>query len=494
MTHHFQGKAAFLPLDVLERIFFHAQPGPHEVSTALSVLKYAPGNVSQVCRPWRRVALDRHKLWTSVEIVADVRSVGRLEKGVKLVETYISRSGTVLPLDVAVFAETEGDPDDTEYLSANLRLAVMSMHQYMGLIIPVRHRLRYLELFLPTDGPRVIDAPIPGAWPWTLNNMPNLESLTVAYPPIGNSSEAGTIDLSACSTRIRKCSIYGCIKVCLAEGLVLENLVYLSFDLVRSRDSTLVASWYGILQRTTRLTELAVVIREGLDWTHRPIQPRGLSIHLPHLHTLHVHYPAAVEDQSPLAPYRFLDGLRCPLLKDLALLCTYPDAPILRDPFDADIASFEPYQFLHEHGVRLERLVIGHDLFYENELQFALTLCTNLRALHFYGMRFADDSEILKVLHLQYVTEELDEHGYAPYCPQLRCLRVTNCYIPPTTTTTAGVVDMIVGLRAREGPRLDYFEFEGCNLKGFNEDPRILAIRDELKEESNDKNGSERIM
>lgn len=57
------------------------------------------------------MALGRHKLWTSVEIVADVRSVGRLEKGVKLVETYISRSGTVLPLDVAVFAETEGDPN-----------------------------------------------------------------------------------------------------------------------------------------------------------------------------------------------------------------------------------------------------------------------------------------------------------------------------------------------------------------------------------------------
>lgn len=472
--------------------------GPHEVSTALSVLKYAPGNVPQVCRPWRRVALGRHKLWTSVEIVADVRSVGRLEKGVKLVETFISRNGLVLPLDVTVFADavcvqsvSQGESDETEYLPDNFRLAVTSMHQYiMGLIIPVRHRVRHLELFLPSflpsDSPRVIHAPIPGACPWTLNKMPSLESLVVAYQPIGSSSEAGTIVLSACSTRIRKCSIYGCIKDCRAEGLVLENLVYLSFDLVGSHDSTLVASWHDILRRTTRLIELAVVICEGLDWTHRPIQPRGLSIHLPHLHTLHVHYPAAVEDQSPLAPYRFLEGLHCPLLKNLALLCTYPDAPILHDPFDADIASFEPYQSLHEHGVRLERLVIRHDLFYENELHFALTLCTNLRALHFYGMRSADDSEILKVLHLQYVTEDLDEHGYAPYCPQLRCLRVTNYYIPPTTTTT-GVVDMIVGLCAREGPRLDYFEFERCNLKGFNEDPRILAIRDELKEESNDK-------
>lgn len=489
MAHQFQGPAYLAP-DILERIFFHARPGPYEVSTALSVLRFAPGNVSQVCRSWRYVALGRMKLWTSVKIVTDVGSVGRLEKGVRLVEEYILRSGPILPLDITVNgckkSAVERDVNGTGGSRINMGLAVTSMHQYMRLIQPVRDRLRHLELRIPMSvtEPSVLQDKLR---PWTLENMPNLEHLALTYPPIRNSSEAGTIDLSACSTRIRKCHISGCFKVRIAEGLRLENLAYLHFDLAGCRDSALVANWYDILRRTTRLQKLAVVIRNGLDWTHHPIQPHEFSVKLLHLHTLHVRFTVGVEAQSPMSPHTFLDGLYCPKLKNLELICSYSNAPSARDPFERAFdgygfafVGYKPYDFLEEHGDGLERLVIGHDLYYEQDFENALMRCPNLRALQFRGMRFAEDSEIFMVLNY-YASGELNEDNCGQFCTRLEYLTVTNCHIPPSTDKTL-LVDMIVNLRAHE-QKLEYFAIEGCNLEGFNEDPRILAVRAELERE-----------
>lgn len=486
MSHHFQGRAAFLPLDILERVFLFAKPGPDDDLTEISVSKHAPINISQVCRNWRWVGLGRHKLWTTVQISAD--SALRLQKGVSHVEAYIARSGSVLPLTIIVFATAdceqsmttlENDSDDSESRRANARLAIASMDQYMRLIEPVRHRLQNLQLYLPLDAPGVLEAAQSlVASPWTLDNMPRLEILDVAYPPIGNAGEPRTIDLSACSTVIRKCFISGCIKLCIAEGLVLTNLRHLSFDLVGSRDSALVASWYDVLRRAPRLRSLTVTICEGLDWSHDhdPIttQPR-LYVDLPRLRKLCVLFSVAVEEQNPTSPRDFLDGLRCPRLRDLTLRCKYPNAPDERDPFAAHDLDVGPYLFLLDNGLRLERLVISCDLFYEYELRVALVSCINLRHLHFCDMRFADDSDLLKVLHLVFPPEELDEPVHAPCCPQLECLKVTNCYVPPTITKE-DVASMIIGRMEDEESKLECFEFEGCGLEGVYDDPRIQAM------------------
>lgn len=72
------------------------------------------------------------------------------------------------------------------------------MIQYMHLLMPVRHRLRRLFLKLLIDDPGALEAPLPGAQAWKLDNMPELELLCVTFPTTNKSSEAGTIDLSAC--------------------------------------------------------------------------------------------------------------------------------------------------------------------------------------------------------------------------------------------------------------------------------------------------------
>lgn len=96
--------------------------------------------------------------------------------------------------------------------------------QYMHLLMPVRHRLRRLFLKLLIDDPGALKAPLPGAQTWKLVNMPELELLCVTFPTTNNSSEAGTIDLLACSERLCECYLSGCLKVSLADGMELLNL------------------------------------------------------------------------------------------------------------------------------------------------------------------------------------------------------------------------------------------------------------------------------
>lgn len=52
--------------------------------------------------------------------------------------------------------------------------------------------------------------------------MPELEHLSLTYPRAADSREAGTVELTACSARIRTCELPGALKAGLWEGLVLS--------------------------------------------------------------------------------------------------------------------------------------------------------------------------------------------------------------------------------------------------------------------------------
>lgn len=59
MTHHFPGRATMLSVEILEYIFFLAQPEPEDEPEAegFPFHRYTPINTSQVCTDWRRVTL-----------------------------------------------------------------------------------------------------------------------------------------------------------------------------------------------------------------------------------------------------------------------------------------------------------------------------------------------------------------------------------------------------------------------------------------------------
>lgn len=486
MTHHFPGRATMLSVEILEYIFFLAQPEPEDEPEAerFPFHRYAPINTSQVCTDWRRVTLGRNGLWTTFEVVTDSKSVGRLVKGVDMAKTFFSRSGSILPLNVSVLAnlssmEVEANSElvDTKDASSKLRLATNAMHQYMRLVTAVRHRLQHLCLNFLIDDSDALEAPLPGTWPWRLDNMPRLEFLSVVYPMIGDNSEAGTIDLSACSTRLVECHIFGCLKISIADNLVLSNLTTLQFGLFGSSDNTLIASWCDILQRMPRLKTMIVLITEGLDWDLRNYSE--VYILLPMLEELRVSFPDVVEEQDPNSPYDFIDGLWCPKLKEFEIKCVYDEERKARMQFNVNHDHTAFYHFLKNHGRVLEQLTIGCDLEYEYELGSALVHCTNLQYLCFSGIRFAENSELLSVLHMDRLLGDSQMHGEnvsGPYCPKLELLLVTHCFISPTIKA-ADVADMIVDRLGREIARLEYFELDGCDvLDGVNGDPRIQAI------------------
>lgn len=275
----------------------------------------------------------------------------------------------------------------------------------------------------------------------------------------------------------------------LRERLVLSSLTTLQYNPIGNYDNALFACFYNVLRRMPALTSLSITIREDLDWDPRNYsQQPGVFTHidLPQLERLQVLYSYVVELTDHEAPYQFLDGLQCPQVKELQILCSYDDAPNSRPELSSlpieDLLG--PIPFLLTNGRMLERLVIGDDVFYEPELARALVHCTNLRYLHFRSVRFADNSQLLNELYLPRPSRLVvggtvfgDDVPRA-YCLNLECLKVTGCYLP--FIDTADVVKMIVGMQARVGSRLEFFEFNDCNLDGFDKDPRILAIRREL--------------
>lgn len=222
---------------------------------------------------------------------------------------------------------------------------------------------------------------------------------------------------------------------------------------------------------------MIVLITEGIDWNLKSYS--AFYIQLPMLEQLQVSFPQVVEEQDPSSPYDFIDGLWCPKLKELEIKCIYEEEPKARMKFNVNHDHTAFHHFLKNHCRVLEHLTIGYDLEYEYELGSAMVHCTNLRYLCFRGIRFAESSELLRVLHLERLLEDSQMHGEdvsGPYCPRLELLLVTDCFISPTIKTT-DVADIVVDLLGREEARLKYFEVNGCDvLDGVNEDPRIQAI------------------
>lgn len=493
LTHHLQGRAANLPTVILENIFFRlvryrCRTGwSHKEKELPTDLHY----ITQVCRSWRRVALDRNKLWSCIEVRPGFQSDQSLVVGVGLVGRYLSRSGPILPLDIHFFV------GQAIYWSPSLKvplwhrtLAAKTMFRFLFTIAPVRHRLRSLKISFMIDRPGMFARPLPGTWPWNLDDMPQLECLTAFYPSITQSSEVGIIDLSACSNRIRTCDITGSLKVILAEGLVLSSLTSLQFCLVSGCDTALVGSWYDVLRRMPALKLLRVTILEELDWDHRKYYIHSgpfVPIQLPCLEKLRVDVFNEVECQDREGPYKFLEGLLCPQLKSLSIVCEYDNVPpIERGELIAREALMPrgPVPFLLKNCATLEHLYIGEDMFYDRELARVLVRCTNLRLLHFESSRFTKNSVLLKELHLEHPNPSSLIVGRdvlsRPLCPNLEHIKVLSCLLPSTTTTT-DVVDMIVSRREKGGSKLTKFEFDDCGLDGFDEDPRIKRICKELK-------------
>lgn len=199
----------------------------------------APLVTSKVNHHWRAVSLGRHGFWSTTK--ASIGAGFDTHKAQRLLEVFISRSGPVLPLDIAICmnqSTIRGRTDAEKHW-----VAETSMCRNLWLIAPRHRRWRNIHLNYMTDSPHTHT---PGVWPWFFNDMPMLEQLQITYPATCKSKDIGIVDLSA-SERLRSCHISGYVRVQLNEGLTLSSLEHLQFDVVGMRSKTTGAVDPGLL-------------------------------------------------------------------------------------------------------------------------------------------------------------------------------------------------------------------------------------------------------
>ncbi|KAL5478927.1 hypothetical protein ACEPAI_2214 [Sanghuangporus weigelae] len=141
-----RSKSGYLPTEVLSTIFQECleldeldctTPDPHQ----------APLVLTWVCRLWRSIALNTHRLWAGVMFI---REASRVDGSTRLLELWMERSGA-LPFGVRLAnIMREGEP----VLSLTGRLEESSpqtdgLKTFIDTLLKCRKRWRVLEIVLP---------------------------------------------------------------------------------------------------------------------------------------------------------------------------------------------------------------------------------------------------------------------------------------------------------------------------------------------------------
>lgn len=159
-----------LPPEIMSEIFLRcfSYTGTHFVHGRRSSPPYV---LSQVSRPWRKIALSTPALWSSLSIVYD-RSV--LLPHISLIELWMSRSGSV-PLSFSI----KIDLLDSEHSPVQ---SMELVKRALGLYILEVERWKNVQLVLPhTLDPDMWHIPITGALILKTLNIRVVS--VVAYPP-----------------------------------------------------------------------------------------------------------------------------------------------------------------------------------------------------------------------------------------------------------------------------------------------------------------------
>lgn len=466
-TNQKSRSASFLVPDALVRIFYFAIPDSNDTHT----LRTAPTNISQVNTHWRSVALSSRRLWSTLTLNTDRLSL--FARCLSHFALFLSRCGpnVKLPLDISITCHPiefvnksmNGWSLKTDVCEEIKLEGLRTVEGFFELLLPRRSSWRNVLLSLSMM--HLQSSEKPRHWPLCIDNLSAIEMFFLSFPPMAHWTvgEPALIDFSS-STRLEKAWIRGHVKVRLDEGVKLENLVFLQLDLIGEHTYYPAdADWYHLLTHAPNLATLNLSLCRGGPLAFL-LEPDTL----PRLRTLNI-LNRGPEHFMPV--FSFLSSIVCPSLRSLEITtripCDHSVRALATDAWNPLGLSL----FFKQSACPLVYLAIDAHVIDDTDLTSALAFIPSLRHLKIRHAQFPADALLVPSLALDSIMlgEELR-------CPELETLVFKSCKFGNPDCKL--MVEMINYRWYAEGSKLRCFDFNDCNLNGFDEDPLIKEIRD----------------
>lgn len=459
--------ASFLIPDALERIFYFAKPDSNDTHN----LRTAPTNISQVNTHWRSVALSTRRLWSTLTLNTDRLSI--FARHMSHFELFLSRCGpnVKLPLDISITCHPiefvnksmSGWSLKTDVCEEVKLEGLRTVERFFELLLPRRSSWRNVLLSLSMM--HLQSSAKPRHWPLCIDNLRAIEMFFLSFPPMAHWTvgEPALIDFSS-STGLEKAWIRGHVKVHLSDGVNLEKLVFLQLDLIGEHAYYPADSgWYHLLTHAPNLATLNLSLCRGgpLVFLLEPIT-------LPRLRTLNI-LNRGPEHFMPV--FSFLSSIVCPSLRNLEITTRIPRSYGVRALATDTWNPLGLSLFFKQSACPLVYLAIDAHIIDDADLTSALAFIPTLRHLKIRNAQFPADALLVPSLALDSI-----ELGEELRCPELETLVFKSCKFGNPDCKL--MVKMINYRWYTEGSRLRCFDFNDCNLNGFDEDPLIKEIRD----------------
>ncbi|KAJ3828648.1 hypothetical protein F5880DRAFT_1698413 [Lentinula raphanica] len=463
-----------LPDEVLGEIFVHCLPTERN---AVRSLDEAPLLLITICRDWRRVALNTHRLWSSIHIFLppDLNNQAMFRR-VMGIRTWLGRSGT-LPLSISLHTRSQpvhgpfgvAKTPSPDLFINNAKLLISTITSY-------GHRFGDLFLSLPPSYLRLFDE-LSGHRSFSMLQHFRVRDADVhnGISPIWNHEEendnvsfAPLLARTAALKRLEVSNIY------VRAGGYLDLPINWSILTDLKLQSSISVGLYTsealrILQRTPNLQHLQIYFMLSFD-QHLDSTPIG-RIDLPHLKSMRLEFwpnPVGFGESDPRAQVSSIfDSLSTPSLKLLAVTGAW----------NGD--GFINMKSIHEgSGIpfhQLETLELAFQTTPE-ELTDCLSSAPELVSFQYKEMRtppsFCDS-------HLSALTPS--QENPTPLCPRLTTIRIIFGMHMLGETATVTSSNILSFVRSRANTALKRFDmFFGTQDPFFTEDD-LDALR-KLKE------------
>lgn len=487
-----QGSINSVSADLLEDIFVLVLED--DLTEGCYTQVTAPINISRVCRYWRIIVLDRHRLWTT--LIATPGQSHVISRLLRHFSHFLGRSGATVPITLTINANVKDKGHGSRDKQRREEWSVATFDKCLDSALLVSERWENVKILFPNSW-GLIKRPrgsCPLFWHRGISELRSLKRLDFASPVLAGLDYV-EIDLSD-SQAAESVNISGTVHVHLGEHVELPRLTRLLLDISGGHEEHRRSGWiYRIMERMPNLDSLTITV-----YTHSSLGLIMVPITLPIVKRLTV-ICRGLENHGSIP--LFLSSIRCPALEELVVDSTMIGSAILPAFAEAlwssgevlEVYTFGLVSFIVGSGCQLTSLMFKCDFIPPRELEQILYVVPKLRRLLVHGIGSPNTQKrllatiIMNQFHWLDIKEkkivaminervqigevEEDRFGWRG-CPSLESIVYRDWEFH---SDLSACVSAISGAWRKKSSCLRSFEVVGCFEEKFEEHPEIKQIR-----------------